>query len=244
LKTRILKLEDRLIVVIDVNKKNKLTRLLSAIGGKVTTVKLGLEMIYSVGTGIVDIAKSFGYKVMLDAKLADIPNTIKGASGAIADLSPSIVTAHILGGKKMLEAAVSAMEEYSRKNNNIRPLVFGVTILTSLDDTDLRNMGFSKGYLPTVKKLVGIALDAGIDGIVCSPQEVEPLREQFGDDFYIATPGIRLAEDSSGDQKRVNTPEEAISSGADMIIVGRSITTKEDIGETIDIYLKKIKCVL
>jgi orotidine-5'-phosphate decarboxylase len=105
-------------------------------------------------------------------------------------------------------------------------------------------MGFKEGYLPTVKKLVGMALDAGIDGIVCSPQEVEPLRDQFGDDFYIATPGIRLAEDSIGDQKRVNTPEEAISSGADMIIVGRSITTKEDIGETIDIYLKKIKCVL
>jgi len=244
LKRKILKPEDRLIVVIDVNKKNELTRLLSAIGGKVTTVKLGLEMIYSVGTGIVDIAKSFGYKVMLDAKLADIPNTIKGAARAIADLSPSILTAHILGGKKMLEAAVNSIEEHSRKNNNIKPMVFGVTILTSLDDTDLRNMGFSKGYLPTVKKLVGIALDAGIDGIVCSPQEVEPLRNQFGDDFYIATPGIRLAEDSSGDQKRVNTPEEAISSGADMIIVGRSITTKEDIGETIDIYLKKIKCVL
>jgi len=244
LKRRILKPEDRLIVVIDVNKKNELTRLLSAIGGKVTTVKLGLEMIYSVGIGIVDIAKSFGYKVMLDAKLADIPNTIKGAARAIADLSPSILTAHILGGKKMLEAAINSMEEHSRKNNNIKPMVFGVTILTSLDDTDLRNMGFSKGYLPTVKKLVGIALDAGIDGIVCSPQEVEPLRDQFGDDFYIATPGIRLAEDSSGDQKRVNTPEEAISSGADMIIVGRSITTKEDIGETIDIYLKKIKCVL
>ncbi|MES0341992.1 MAG: orotidine 5'-phosphate decarboxylase / HUMPS family protein, partial [Candidatus Humimicrobiaceae bacterium] len=99
-------------------------------------------------------------------------------------------------------------------------------------------------YLPTVKKLVGIALDAGVDGIVCSSQEVEPLRDQFGDDFYIATPGIRLAEDSSGDQKRVNTPEEAISSGADMIIVGRSITSKEDIGGAIDIYLKKIKCVL
>ena len=244
MKKRILKPEDRLIVVIDVNKKSGLTGLLSAINGKVTTVKLGLEMIYSVGLDVVDTAKSFGYKVMLDAKLMDIPNTIKGASEAIAALSPSIVTAHTLGGKKMLEAAVSAMEEYSKKDHNLRPLLFGVSVLTSLDDSDLGAMGFKQGYLPTVKKLVGIALDAGIDGIVCSPREVEPLRDQFGDDFYIATPGIRLAEDSSGDQKRVNTPEEAISSGADMIIVGRSITMKDDIGETIDIYLKKIKCVL
>ena len=244
MKTRILKPEDRLIVVIDVNKKSGLTRLLSAVGGKVTTIKLGLEMVYSVGLDIVNTAKSFGYKVMLDAKFMDIPNTIKGASGAITGLGPSIVTVHTLGGKKMLEASVSAMEEHSKKDNNIRPLVFGVTVLTSLDDSDLSSMGFKEGYLPTVKKLVGMALDAGIDGIVCSPQEVEPLRGQFGDDFYIATPGIRLAEDSSGDQKRVNTPEEAISSGADMIIVGRSITSREDIGGAIDIYLKKIKCVL
>jgi orotidine-5'-phosphate decarboxylase len=244
LKTKILKPEDRIIVVIDVNKKSELTRLLSAIGGKVSTVKLGLEMIYSVGLGIVDIAKSFGYNVMFDAKLMDIPNTIKGASGAISGLGPSIVTAHILGGKKMLEAAIDVMKEHSNRDHNIRPLLFGVTVLTSLDDSDLDAMGFKQGYLPTVKKLVGMALDAGIDGIVCSPQEVKPLRGEFGDDFYIATPGIRLAEDSNGDQKRVNTPEEAISSGADMIIVGRSITTKEDIGETIDIFLKKIKGVL
>ena len=111
MKTRILKPEDRLIVVIDVNKKSMLTKLLSAIGGKVTTVKLGLEMLYSVGLDVVDIAKSFGYKVMLDAKLMDIPNTIKGASEAIAGLGPSIVTAHTLGGKKMLQASIDAMEE-------------------------------------------------------------------------------------------------------------------------------------
>ena len=244
MKTRILKPEDRLIVVIDVDKKSGLTSLLSAIGGKVTIVKLGLEMIYSVGLDVVGTAKSFGYKVMLDAKLMDIPNTIKGASGAIVALGPSIVTANTLGGKKMLEEAISSMEEQSKKNNNIRPLLFGVSVLTSLDDSDLGAMGFKQGYLPTVKKLVGMALDAGVDGIVCSPREVEPLRDEFGDDFYIATPGIRLAEDCIGDQKRVNTPEEAISAGADMIIVGRSITAKEDIGEAIDIYLKKIKCVL
>lgn len=244
MKKRIIRPEDRLIVVIDVNKKSKLTRLLAAIGGRVTTVKLGLEMIYSVGLDVVAIAKSFGYKVMLDAKLADIPNTIKGACGAISGLGPSIITVHTLGGKKMLEAAVAAMEERSRVDNNLRPLLFGVTVLTSLDDRDLDAMGFRHGYLDTVKNLAGMALDAGIDGIVCSPQEVEPLRDEFGDDFYIATPGIRLTEDSRGDQKRVNTPEEAISAGADMIIVGRSITSRDDIGGAVDVFIKKIKCAL
>ena len=244
MKTRILKPEDRLIVVIDVNKKSKLARLLAAIDGRITTVKLGLEMIYSRGPDVTGIAKNFGYRVMLDAKLMDIPNTIRGACHAIAGLGPSIVTIHTLGGKKMLRTAITAMEECSKKGSNLRPLLFGVTVLTSLDDQDLAGMGFGKGYLPTVKKLAGMALDAGIDGIVCSPQEVEPLRDEFGDDFYIATPGIRLAEDDGGDQKRINTPEEAISAGADMIIVGRPITAKEDIGEAVDIFLKKIKCVL
>ncbi|MCD4669754.1 MAG: orotidine 5'-phosphate decarboxylase, partial [Actinomycetia bacterium] len=134
--------------------------------------------------------------------------------------------------------------EQSAKDLAIRPLLFGVTVLTSLDDGDLREMGFGGGYLATVKRLAGLALESGADGIICSPGEVSPLREEFGEDFFIATPGIRLGKDSAGDQKRVNTPEEAISSGADMIIAGRSITQKSDIGAAVDIFLKEIKNAL
>ncbi len=244
MKKRKLKLADRLIAVIDVNKKSELNRILSGIGGKVSTVKLGLEMIYSAGTGIVDIAKRSGYDVMLDAKLMDIPNTIRGASLAIGKLGPSIVTIHTLGGKKMIEASREALKEQSAKDLTMAPLLFGVTVLTSLDDGDLKEMGFGGGYLATVKKLAGLALDAGVDGIICSPGEADLLREEFGEDFFIATPGIRLKEDSTGDQKRVNTPEDAISSGADMIIVGRSITQKSDMGAAVDIFLKKIRNAL
>ena len=98
--------------------------------------------------------------------------------------------------------------------------------------------------MDTVKRLTGIALDSGVDGIVCSPGEAGALRKEFGDAFYIATPGIRLAEDSAGDQKRVNTPEEAISNGADMVIVGRSITGKKDMGAAVDMFLEKIESAL
>jgi orotidine-5'-phosphate decarboxylase len=239
-----LKLEDRLIAVIDVNTQPDLMKILSAIGGRVSTVKLGLEMIYSVGIGVADIARRSGYKVMLDTKLMDIPNTIQGASAAISKLKPSLITTYALGGKKMLQAALKALTEQSEAGGNIRPLVMAVTILTSLDDSDLAAMGFKGNYMDTVIRLAGLALDAGVDGIVCSPGEVGALREEFGNDFYIATPGIRLKEDSAGDQKRVNTPEEAISRGADMIIVGRSITGKEDIGKAVAIFLQKIKSTL
>jgi orotidine-5'-phosphate decarboxylase len=239
-----LKLEDRLIVVIDVNKQSDLMKMLTAIGGRVSTVKLGLEMIYSVGTGVADIARRSGYKVMLDTKLMDIPNTIKGASAAISKLKPSLITAYALGGKKMLQASLEALREQSEAGGNLRPLVMAVTVLTSLDDGDLAAMGFKGNYMDTVKRLAGIALDAGADGIVCSPGEAGALRKEFGDGFYIATPGIRLAEDSAGDQKRVNTPEEAISAGADMVIVGRSITGKADMGAAVDLFLEKIKSAL
>lgn len=235
-----LRLKDRLIAVIDVNKISELMRVLAAIGGRVSTVKLGLEMIYSAGTGVVDIARRSGYSVMLDAKLMDIPNTISGASRAITRLRPSIITIYALGGGKMLAASVEAIRQQAEKESCMRPLLMAVTILTSLDDNDLRSMGFKSGYMDTVKRLAEIALGSGADGIICSPSEVGLLRKEFGDDFYIATPGIRLAEDSVADQKRVNTPEEAISAGADMIIVGRSITGKKDMGAAVDIFLEKI----
>jgi orotidine-5'-phosphate decarboxylase len=236
-----LRLKDRLIAVIDVSRQSELMRMLSALGGRVSTVKLGLEMIYSVGTGVAGIARRSGYNVMLDTKLMDIPNTVKGACAAISKLEPSMITVYALGGKRMLEACLEALRQESVSAARIRPLVLAVTVLTSLDDSDLSHMGFAGDHMDTVKKLAGTALEAGVDGIVCSPGEAGLLRKEFGDSFYIATPGIRLASDRAGDQKRVNTPEEAISNGADMLIVGRSITGKEDVGAAADLFLEKIE---
>ena len=239
-----LRTKDRLIAVIDASKRSELMKLLAALGGRVSTVKLGLEMIYSVGTGAADIARRSGYDVMLDTKLMDIPNTVGGASRAIARLRPSFITLYALGGREMIRASVEALEEQSRAQGSIRPLVMAVTVLTSLDDSDLESMGFSGGYMETAKRLAGTALEAGADGIICSPSEVDGLRREYGHGFYIATPGIRLAGDDTADQKRVNTPEEAISKGADMIIVGRSITGKKDMGQAADLFLEKIESAL
>jgi len=234
-------LRDRLIISIDTSSRNEVISLCKKISGKVSTLKIGLELIYSLGTGIVNTVKSFGYNVMLDAKLLDIPNTIRGAAAAISNLDISAVTIHIIGGKQMLVGAREAFEEEAKLKSNLMPVLFGVTVLTSLDDRDIKILGFKGNFLETVLSLSKIAIDSGMDGVICSPNEVKMLRGNLGSSFYIATPGVRLPEDDAGDQKRVNTPREAILDGADFIIAGRSITSKKNIPEAVDEFLVEIE---
>ncbi len=231
---------ERLIVSIDASSKNEVISLCKKISGRVSTIKIGLELIYSTGTAIVNTIRSFGYRVMLDAKLMDIPNTVGRASAAIANLDISALTIHTLGGRQMLVSAREAIEEQMKIKSIHKPLFFAVTILTSLDSRDLESLGFRDGFLTSVLSLSKIAVDSGMDGIICSPNEVEPIRKELGNDFYIATPGIRLKGDETGDQKRINTPGQAISKGADFVIVGRSITKSADIPGTIELYLEEI----
>ncbi len=229
----ILKTSDRLIISIDASSKQEVILLCKRINNNVTTLKLGLELIYSCGLGIVNTVKSFGYKVMLDAKLLDIPNTVCGAIAAISKLGVDRITIHTLGGGKMLADAKQKLAEESSKLNIIPPLLFAVTILTSLDDKDLDILGFKNSFLQSVLNLANLAIKNGIDGIICSPNEVKSIRETLGGGFYIATPGIRLHDDDKGDQKRISTPYNAIKNGADFIIAGRSITAKANPEEAI-----------
>ena len=228
-----LKISDRLIISIDTSNKQEVISLCKKINNNVTTLKLGLELIYSCGLEIINTVKSFGYKIMLDAKLLDIPNTVCGAITAISKIGVDKITIHALGGGKMLADTKQRLVQESFKLNIIPPLLFAVTILTSLDNKDLATLGFKNGFLPSVLNLANIAIKNGIDGIICSPNEVKSMREKLGSGFYIATPGIRLQDDDKGDQKRVSTPYRAIINGADIIIVGRSITAKANLEETI-----------
>jgi len=230
---RNLKISDRLIISIDTNNIQEVMLLCKKINNNVTTLKLGLELIYNCGFGIINTVKSFGYKVMLDAKLLDIPNTVCGAISAISKLGIDKITIHALGGSKMISEAKQKINEVSSGDNMIPPLIFAVTILTSLDDEDLNNLGFKNGFLQSVLNLADISIKSGVDGIICSPNEVKSIRENLGCGFYIATPGIRLQDDDKGDQKRISNPYNAVRDGADFIIIGRSITTKANPEETI-----------
>jgi len=239
-----IKISSRLIASMDVSKKNEAIEICKKINNKVDIIKVGLELLYHEGLGIVDTIKGFGYQIMLDAKLMDIPNTISGALRGIAGLGVDIITIHTLGGFNMLKTAMETISQSCDEKKIKRPHLFGVTILTSLDDNDLDHMGFKNTYIDSVLNLALLASKAQIDGIICSPNEVAMLRAKIGDDIYIATPGIRLAGDGVGDQKRVNTPRKAIADGADYIIAGRSLTTKEDVAGTIQLFQEEIKGAL
>ncbi|MDZ7839185.1 MAG: orotidine 5'-phosphate decarboxylase / HUMPS family protein [Actinomycetota bacterium] len=138
---------------MDVSTRQQTISVCQNIANRVSTVKVGLELIYSQGLGILDTVKSFGYNIMLDSKLLDIPNTVSGACRAIAQIKPFAVTAHTLGGPRMISDAKAALDDASREDDQIAPMLFGVTVLTSLDDSDLRQMGIDKSYMEVVDSL-------------------------------------------------------------------------------------------
>lgn len=194
----------------------------------VAGVKLGLEFFLANGPlGYRRIA-AVGMPIFLDLKLHDIPNTVAGAVRAIMPLAPSIVTVHAAGGQTMMQAARETADEEAGKRDGKRPKIIGVTVLTSLDDKDLGAIGQSGSTSDQVKRLAALAKAAGLDGVVCSPHEIEALRSELGPDFLLVVPGVRPAGSDTGDQKRVRTPGEAAKAGADYLIIGRPITAAAD----------------
>jgi orotidine-5'-phosphate decarboxylase len=194
----------------------------------VAGVKLGLEFFLANGPlGYRRIA-AVGMPIFLDLKLHDIPNTVAGALRAITPLAPSIVTVHAAGGQAMMQAARETAEEEAQKRGVKRAKIVGVTVLTSLDDKDLAAVGQSAPTSDQVKRLAGLARTAGLDGVVCSPHEIEALRAELGEDFLLVVPGVRPAGSDSGDQKRVRTPGDAAKAGADYLVIGRPITGAKD----------------
>ena len=172
-------------------------------------VKLGLEFFCANGHhGVHEVAK-LGLPIFLDLKLHDIPNTVAGAVRAIAPLAPSILTVHAGGGLAMMQAAREAAAENADKLKVKRPSIVGVTVLTSLDDKDLAAVGQSQPVSDQVKRLANLARTAGLDGIVCSPHEIEAIRAEIGEEFLLVVPGVRPGGADTGDQKRVRTPGDA-----------------------------------
>jgi len=187
-----------------------------AVGG----LKLGLEFVTANGPSGVKSIVDLGLPVFLDLKFHDIPNTVAGAVRAAAGLGVSMLTLHLQGGPAMLWAAADAIKDLGDN----RPLLLGVSVLTSMDDKDLAAVGISGSTEAQVLRLAGLAKRTGMDGMICSPREIAPLRAAFGDSLKLVVPGIRPAGCSAGDQKRTLTPGEAIKAGADYLVIGRPIT--------------------
>jgi orotidine-5'-phosphate decarboxylase len=208
---------DRLIVAADVSTRDELLRLVDALSGTVGVLKIGLQAFIANGPAIVREVVGRGERVFLDLKIHDIPNTAKRAVAEVAGLGVAMATVHAAGGLAMLGACA---------HDSV--LVLGVTILTSLEEADLLQIGFGGNAVENAVRLARLSQDAGLGGVVASPLEITAIREACGDDFVIVTPGIRPAGSEAGDQRRTMTPREAVAAGADYIVVGRPITSAAD----------------
>jgi orotidine-5'-phosphate decarboxylase len=195
------------------------SRLKPHVGG----IKLGLEFFLAHGPAGYRRMAELGLPIFLDLKLHDIPNTVAGAVASLLSLRPDFMTLHASGGKTMMRAAVEAAAGAKTK-----PKLLGVTVLTSIDGADLEAIGQGDKPALQVQRLAKLAKSSGLDGVVCSPEEVKHLRAGMGSDFILMVPGIRPTWAAQGDQKRVMTPREAMQAGATYLVIGRPITSAEN----------------
>lgn len=215
--------KDRIIIALDVKDKDEAARVVSGLKDA-RTFKVGLELFTAEGPALFKKLKVLRKDIFLDLKLHDIPNTVAGAARSAVRHGVQMMTIHTSGGKEMMARAVAAARETAEAEKLPKPLLLGVTVLTSLKAAELDEVGMNPDVAAQVLRLAGLARAAGMDGVVCSPQEIEIVRKEFGRELLIVTPGIRPAWAAAQDQKRIMTPAEAVAKGADYLVIGRPIT--------------------
>ncbi len=213
----------RIIVPLDFPSADAALALASRLDPASCRVKVGKELFVAAGPEVVTRLQDRGFEVFLDLKFHDIPNTVAGACRSAARLGVWMTNVHATGGEEMMRAAREALDAVARP-----PLLIAVTILTSLSDADLQQLGFGGAVSENVERLARLAHASGLDGVVCSAHEARVLRQALGGGFVLVTPGIRLAESVPDDQVRVITPLEALRLGSDYLVIGRPITQASD----------------
>ncbi|QFI55093.1 orotidine-5'-phosphate decarboxylase [Aeromonas simiae] len=216
--------DPKVVVALDFAREEDALALVARLSPAECRLKVGKEMFTLFGPAFVRRLVAQGFDVFLDLKFHDIPNTVAKAIAASAELGVWMVNVHASGGRRMMEAAKAALAPYGDK----APLLIAVTVLTSMEQSDLNELGVTLSPAEQVLRLARLAKDAGLDGVVCSAQEAELLKGELGAGFKLVTPGIRPAGSEQGDQRRIMTPSRAVAAGSDYLVVGRPITQAAD----------------
>lgn len=229
----------RIIVALDYAKADQALALVDKLDPQLCRLKVGKELFTASGPDLVKDIVGRGFELFLDLKFHDIPHTVAKAVAAAAELGVWMINIHASGGKVMMEQAVAALKEFGED----RPLLIGVTVLTSMAKADLQAIGIDAEPADQVLRLASLSEQAGLDGVVCSAAEAKILRNALGQDFYLVTPGIRRPEDAPGDQKRVVSPLQALQNGSDFLVVGRPITQAESPIAALQAFISSISGV-
>ena len=212
-----------IIVALDFSEKSAALNLVEQLDPTRCRLKVGKEMFTHLGPDFVETLTGKGFDVFLDLKFHDIPYTVAGACSAACELGVWMMNGQASGGRRMMDAAREAIDKSSQS-----PLLIAVTILTSLSEEDIKEVGYMGTPAENVMRLATLASQSGMDGVVCSPKEVTALRESLGNDFALVTPGIRPAGSAADDQRRTLTPAEAIAAGSSYLVIGRPITQADN----------------
>lgn len=215
--------KSNVIVALDYDDQHQALALADRLDPTFCRLKVGKELFTAAGPSIVKNLSDRGFDIFLDLKFHDIPNTVAKAIGAAADLGVWMANVHASGGSRMMSAAKKALD-----SKGSEMLLIGVTVLTSMDASDLEEVGVRRNPSAQVLHLAELAKNSGLDGVVCSAQEAKLIKESLGPAFKLVTPGIRLANSAADDQRRILTPADAVALGSDYLVIGRPITQSTD----------------
>jgi len=232
--------KDRIIFALDVDHFSEAQRWVNLLKDRVGLFKVGKQLFTHSGPKVIDMIRQKGQKVFLDLKFHDIPNTVARAGEEATKLEVTMFNLHALGGSEMMRKTVEASRATAKSLGFPAPMILAVTILTSMDEGMLREVGIQGPIQEEVAKLAVLAKQAGVDGVVASPQETPIIRERCGKTFLIVTPGIRLPSDKKDDQKRTLSPREAVAAGASYLVVGRPIKEAKNPLEAVEHIVEDI----
>lgn len=232
--------KDRIIFALDVEHFHEAQHWVTLLKDHVGIFKVGKQLFTHAGPKVVDMIRQKGQKAFLDLKFHDIPNTVAKAGAEATKLNVTMFNLHALGGFEMMKKTVEASRATAKSLSTPKPIILAVTILTSMDEDTLKEVGVQGPLLEEVGRLASLSMKAGVDGVVASPQEIGIIRERCGERFLIVTPGIRLPSDKKDDQKRTLSPKEAMMAGADYLVIGRPIKEAKDPLEAVQEIIEDI----